>query len=275
LGALNVTLMGDLFRGKERLKVIGYNETVANIGLAIYPIFGGLLAVFGWQFPFFLPVLAVPVGIATLFFLEDSHQKGTENLKDYFIDLFKVLKDFRIILIYIAGFSTFFLLSGAYSTYLPFLSEYRFGFPPWITGILMFFMSFTAAFASSQLVRLNDRYTVKWLLAFSYVFYAVSLFLLIVVNSFVGLMVSVIIFGMGHGINIPSLHTLTTEITSEKNRGAVISLREVFFKLSGTLAPLMMGLLYALNGINAVYISSAIYSLGIFVLLFFSFRKIF
>jgi MFS family permease len=139
----------------------------------------------------------------------------------------------------------------------------------------MFFMSFTAAFAASQLVKLSDRYTVKWLLAFSYVFYAISLFLLMVVRNFVGLMVAVIIFGMGHGINIPSMHTLTTEITSRKNRGAVISLREVFFKLSGTVAPLMMGFLYTLNGIDAVYLFSAIYSLGIFVLLFFSFKKIF
>jgi len=275
LGALNVTLMGDLFRERERLKVIGYNETVANIGLAIYPLIGGMLAIFGWQFPFFLSVLAVPVGIATLFLLEDSHQNDGENLKDYFVDLFKVLKDLRIIFIYIAGFSTFFLFSGAYSSYLPFLSEYKFGFPPWITGILMFFMSFTAAFAASQLVKLSDRYTVKWLLAFSYVFYAISLFLLMVVRNFVGLMVAVIIFGMGHGINIPSMHTLTTEITSRKNRGAVISLREVFFKLSGTVAPLMMGFLYTLNGIDAVYLFSAIYSLGIFVLLFFSFKKIF
>lgn len=55
LGALNVTLMGDLFRERERLKVIGYNETVANIGLAIYPLIGGMLAIFGWQFPFFCP----------------------------------------------------------------------------------------------------------------------------------------------------------------------------------------------------------------------------
>ncbi|WP_113074568.1 MFS transporter [Petrotoga sp. 9PW.55.5.1] len=183
LGALNVTLMGDLFEGKDRIKIIGYNETVANIGLAIYPSIGGLLAIFGWQYPFFLSLLAIPIGILTLVFLEDSHQKEDENFKEYFVGLLKALKDVKIVFIYLAGFSTFFLMSGAYS--------------------------------------------------------------------------------------------LTTQLSTKKNRGAVLSLREVFFKLSGTIAPLMMGWLYAINGLKAVYLFSGIFSLIIFFLFLFVFKKIF
>ena len=56
LGSLNSTLIGDIYSGKERIEAMGYNASVLSVGTATYPTWGAL-AMFGWNFPFILPVL--------------------------------------------------------------------------------------------------------------------------------------------------------------------------------------------------------------------------
>lgn len=274
LGALNITLIGDLFNGEERLKVISYNEIAANLGFALFPVFVGLLALLSWRFPFFLFILAVPIAIFTLIYLEDSKHEKTESFKGYFSELFRTLKDFKILLIYLAGFSTFFFFSGAYSTYFPFLLENNFGFTPLITGFLMMIVSFSAAVTSSQIVKLNKRFTGKWLLTLSYLFFGFALLSMMLSKNVIGLIISLILYGIGHGINLPSLHLLTIDLTNQKSRGAAISFREVCFKISGSISPIMMGWLYSVSGLNLIYLFSGFYSLMFFGFLFFTFKKI-
>ena len=49
LGALNLTLIGDLYSGNQRATAMGYNGSVLSIGTAFYPAVGGALAVIGWH----------------------------------------------------------------------------------------------------------------------------------------------------------------------------------------------------------------------------------
>ena len=55
LGTLNVTVIGDIYDGRERSSALGYNSSVLSVGTASYPAIGGLLATFGWFYPFALP----------------------------------------------------------------------------------------------------------------------------------------------------------------------------------------------------------------------------
>ena len=45
LGSLNITLIGDLYSGQQRVRAMGYNASVLSIGTASYPAIGGLLAI--------------------------------------------------------------------------------------------------------------------------------------------------------------------------------------------------------------------------------------
>jgi ACDE family multidrug resistance protein len=62
LGAINVTVIGDLYTGHERIEAMGYNASVLSIGTAGYPVIGGMLATLGWYYTFALPLVAVPIG---------------------------------------------------------------------------------------------------------------------------------------------------------------------------------------------------------------------
>src|SRR5690625_3647205 len=66
LGALNLTLIGDLYSGNGRATAMGYNGSVLSVGAAAYPAIGGAVAILGWLFAFYLALLGVPVGIFSL-----------------------------------------------------------------------------------------------------------------------------------------------------------------------------------------------------------------
>ncbi len=123
LGALNVTIIGDLFYGEDRVKAMGYNASVLNIGTAVYPSIGGALSLLGWNFPFFLPVLAIPIGLLALFLLEDKSVRNNESIKDYFFNLIRSVRNAKIILLFIGGLSTFIILYGVHLSLL-FLQDF-------------------------------------------------------------------------------------------------------------------------------------------------------
>jgi ACDE family multidrug resistance protein len=47
LGTLNVTVIEDMYGGRERSAALGYNSSVLSVGTASYPAIGGALATFG------------------------------------------------------------------------------------------------------------------------------------------------------------------------------------------------------------------------------------
>ncbi|HUW96094.1 MAG TPA: MFS transporter, partial [Anaerolineae bacterium] len=61
LGAINLTIIGDLYTGQERTEAMGCNSSVLSVGTASYPAIGGILATVGWFYPFLLPLAAIPV----------------------------------------------------------------------------------------------------------------------------------------------------------------------------------------------------------------------
>lgn len=84
LGTLNVTVIGDIYDGRERSSALGYNSSVLSVGTASYPAIGGLLATLGWFYPFALPFAAIPIAIVVMFSLHNPEPRNDDRLRDYF-----------------------------------------------------------------------------------------------------------------------------------------------------------------------------------------------
>jgi len=125
LGSLNVTLVGDLFSGKERVRAMGYNAGVLSIGTASYPATGGAKAALGWYCPFALPLLALPVALPVAVLvatrLDAPEVRGGESLARYLKGVWGSLGRRDVIGILASGTLVFIILYGSYLTYFPFL----------------------------------------------------------------------------------------------------------------------------------------------------------
>ena len=62
---------------------MGLNASILSIGTASYPAIGGALAILGWQYPFILPVVALPVGILVLVSLRNPEPRNRQGTKEY------------------------------------------------------------------------------------------------------------------------------------------------------------------------------------------------
>lgn len=267
LGSINVTLIGDIFEGRDRAAAMGYNASVLSIGTASYPAIGGILATIGWYFPFLLPAAAFPIAFFVLYSLKNPEPVRNQNLKEYLFKAWESIKDIRVIAIFILSISTFILLYGTYLTFLPFLLDSRFSAPPFIIGIFFSIASLATAITSSQLGRLTVKYSGKILLKTAFIIYALS-FLIIPLMPFVWLLIiPLILFGIAQGLNIPSLQTMLTNLAPVENRAAFMSLNGMVLRIGQTLGPIIMGLVFVAFGISGVYYAGAILALLLFLLI--------
>ena len=257
LGSINATIIGDLYSGRQRAAAMGYNASVLSIGTASFPIIGGALATIGWNYPFFLPLLAFPVGLVTLLFLNNPEPQSNQTLSGYFRDTWQSLKSMKIIGVFLISILVFIILYGSYLTYFPFLIGRTFARPPFVIGIIMASMSFTTAITSSQLGRLAKKFSTPSLLGGASGFYALALIIVPHVHHVWLLLIPTVVFGVGHGILIPSLQTMLAELAPMNQRAAIMSLNGMVLRLGQTLGPVFMGIFFAVFSISGVFYAGA------------------
>jgi len=266
LMSLNVTIIGDLYSGRECTTAMGYNASVFNVGTAIYPAVGGALAMLGWYYPFLLSFIAIPVGLLVLFSLKNPEPKMEEHLKKYLSNVWQSIKNRQVVGLSIATIVTFILFYGAYLTYLPILIERSFGASSLIIGLILASMSLTTALASSQMGRLARVYSERNLLKAAFILYALALVIIPFVPNLWALLIPTLIFGVAHGISNPSRLTLLVGLAPIKHRAAFMSISATVLQLGQTLGPLLMGAIFGIWGMAGPFYVGAGLSIVMFAL---------
>lgn len=258
LGSINVTIIGDLYKGKERAAVMGYNASILSVGTAAYPAIGGVLAAIAWFYPFMLPILAVPVGLVVINSLKNPEPESELKLKYYLKSTWKSIQNRNVLAIFVISVITFIILYGSYLTYFPFLLDGSFGASTVTIGLLMSGMSLTTAITSAQLGKLVSYFSEKQLIIFAFLLYAISLVLIAIINNIWILILPVILFGIAQGMNIPSIQTLLASLAPIEYRAAFMSLNGMVLRLGQTLGPVIIGFAYTLWKINGAFYFGAI-----------------
>ncbi len=257
LGTLNVTLVGDLYQGRERSTAMGYNASVLSIATASYPALGGILAAFAWYYPFALPIVAVPIALLVLFSLHNPDVHNEQSLKEYFGNVWGRLKVRQVPGLLFASLATFIILFGPQIYYLPILMGDRFSVGPVFIGVVLSGASLVTALTSSQLGRLTGIFKETSLLKAAFLLYAIALATVPLVGSPWLLLLPAAVFGVAQGINIPNILTLLNGFAPDENRGAFMSVNGSVLRLGQTIGPLLMGLTAATIGASGAYLAAA------------------
>jgi MFS transporter, ACDE family, multidrug resistance protein len=265
LGTLNVTVIGDIYEGRERSSALGYNSSIISVGTASYPAIGGLLATFGWFYPFALPLAALPIAFVVLFSLHNPEPRNDDRLKDYFGKVWENLRDREVFGLIGASLLTFILLFGPQISYLPILMNARFDAPSFMIGAILSGASLTSALTSTQLGRLTSRYSEKSLMKTAFVLYAIALGLVAITPSLLLLLLPAVLFGVAQGINLPNVFSLLNAHAPSENRGAFMSTNGMSLRAGQTIGPLLMASVTGTLGLTGAYLTAA----GLAILAFF------
>ena len=216
LSIISITLIGDLFTGENRTALMGYNASILSIGTAAYPALGGIIAVFGWQYIFYMPLLAIPFAVFVIFGLKIPEPKDDQKMGEYFRRVWKSINQPSVWGLFLVNMLLFVMLYGVYLTYFPILLSERFNATSLHIGLMMSVMSLVTAITSSQLGRISKHVNPKSLLLFGIVFYFLSTVTLLFCQSWILVGIAVVIFGFGHGLFIHSTHNLLLGFASIK-----------------------------------------------------------
>ena len=266
LASLNITMIGDFYSGRERVAAMGYNASVLSIGTAGYPALGGILATFGWHYPYALPWLAIPLGIVVIFQFQDSGPKVPQGMKTYIANALKALGNRQVIGIFFASIMTFILLYGSFLTCFPLLMADAFGASPLIIGLFMACMPLATAVTSSQLDTLVSIFSERTLLKAAFLLYGIALVIIPLTPSLWLFLIPIIVFGIGHGTNWPCIYSLLTALAPVEYRATFLSVNAMIFRLGQTLGPLFMGVVIGTWGITGTFYMGALLSVAVSVL---------
>lgn len=253
LGTINVTMIGDLYSGHERTEAMGYNASVLSLGTGSYPAIGGALALFGWHYPFLLPLLAVPIGLLVLFSLNYTEPRSERSLKDYFTNLFRSVGNRRVVGLLSITLATFVILFGAQVTYLPILIENSFGASVLVVGLLLATASAATALTSWQLGRITRHVSQKHLIIVAFGLYTVALTLVPLAPSLYLLVIPTLIFGTAQGLNLPNVFSMLTSSVSSDNRGALLALNGMVLRTGQAIGPLLMSATATIISVDGAY----------------------
>ena len=257
LGALNVTIIGDLYSGSRRTAAMGLNASVLSIGTASYPLIGGALASLGWYYPFYLPLVAIPMGLIVLTALHNPEPRNIEGFKDYLRGTWGYLKNLKVAALFAAGVLTFIILYGAILTYFALLLDESFHASAFTIGLVMSVMALTTAIVSSQLGRMVRWFSEATLIKAAFAMYALALALIPLMPSLWFLLIPMIIFGIAMGINMPSIQTLVAGLAPMEYRAAFMSINATMLRLGQTVGPPLVGLFYVYGGSDAAFYAVA------------------
>ncbi|WP_244963536.1 MFS transporter [Oceanidesulfovibrio marinus] len=265
LGPLNITIIGDLFSGQRRTAALGLNASILALAVAAYPVVGGSLAIFGWYVPFFLPILAVPLGCIVLFKLGNPEPKEQQQIGEYFRAILAGIRNPQVLGLLLATVATFIILYGPFLTYLPVVLHRAFGATSFTIGCIISVASLMTAVVASQLGRLIARFSERRLFKFAFLLYAVACALMAHMDGLWWFVLPIALFGLGQGLNLPSVQSLLTSYAPMEQRGAFMAVNGMALRLGQTLGPLVMGGLYAFFGINGVFYGGSVVAVVMFV----------
>ncbi|MES9995950.1 MFS transporter [Desulfovibrio aminophilus] len=263
LGVLNATLIGDLFDGRERATAMGYNGGVQALGTALFPALGGLLAHLGWNWPFLMNILALPLALTVALFLENPEPRRGQPFGAYMRSALSRMGTRRALSLFTLTLGTFIILFGAFVTYLPVLLHEQFGAMPVETGCIISLSALATALAASQLGRLSSRFGELSLLRTSFLLYIAALLFMPRLPALWLSALPIMLLGLAQGLNLPSLMTLLSGVAGLENRAAVMAVNGMLLRLGQTVAPLLMGLVFAGFGLSAVFTAAALLALGL------------
>ncbi|MFB6183798.1 MAG: MFS transporter [Haloarculaceae archaeon] len=237
LVTLAITLVGDFYDGARQNTVLGVNASTMEAGAAAYPLVGGVLATIRWNVPFLFFGTSVLVGLFAIAALPEPEGRRSTDVRTYLGRLRDAALDPRALVLFGTIFALFFVLYGAVMTAVPLLLSDEFGLSSGTIGLVVGMVSVSTAVVSWKYGWLSQRRSGPELIALGFGMVGASLLGVWLSSSAVAVGASLLAFGVGFGIVMPSIDVTVMSLVSNRLRAGVMSLRTSVLRLGQTLGP--------------------------------------
>jgi MFS family permease len=269
LATINVSWAADLFDDDDRVKIMAYIGATQNIGSGILPIIGGFLASIAWFYPFLISLMALPLGIYLLVFMEEESQEKIDksvNTRSFITYAWQHLNDRIVIEIVFMTGAFIFIGFGALITYLPIFLKDTFNTPETIIGIIVGSRAVMGVITATRLSIITKYFSYRIIIFISFITVAVGMLIIPYSSNQWVIILTTMCYGGAFGLLRPSLQYLLLEHAPTNLRSTFASASNFGLRLSQTLSPIFAGLYLTFGSFEELYILAAI--LAIFMAIF-------
>jgi MFS family permease len=207
------TLIVDYWEGPARRRALGFQASALGFGGAMFPIVGGLLAEFGWRWPFALYLCTIPLAVVAAVTLKDvpRFQATREESGSHFPRSLAVV----VLLLAALGMLVLYTIPLRVPFYLREL-----GYPsPTLAAFAVALPSLAAAFTALNAGLLQSRISHEGLVGLSFAAMALGYATVAGSGGVSGMCIGLVACGIGFGINTPNLVAWLQSRTPVNMRG--------------------------------------------------------
>jgi ACDE family multidrug resistance protein len=255
---VSMAVIGDLFTGQKRAEAMGLFITINYTGYIVYPFIGGILAGVGWNYPYLLFFLAVPLGVVALLYLDCPVPERRPGLREYMGNSLRFMATPRSLWLFSVALIGSIVFYGTYLTYFTLFLGTHFQASPFIVGLFVSFMGLAIALASSVMGILTKRLSSVSLVIIACFFYACAMLIIPVFDGLWIMLLPSIIIGIAHGLNLPSQNVMAASAAPTENRAGFMAAQGSFRMLGMTIGPPLTGLVRAISNIHTAFIAAGL-----------------
>lgn len=255
LGALNVALISNFFRGQERIRLLGYNHSVLSIGTTVLPLVSGQLAALEWRLPFVLPSVGLLVAVAVAIVVPLSTSAAER------VSVAITVPRGTLALLLMVSTVTYAILFGPFLNYVQERVRELDPASPTLyqqIGVIVGLMSLVTTLGAAFVGRLSARFSLLMLLQLACVFYAAAMVLYLIMPSFWLLVIPTALFGFAQALNQPVVQALVAELSPPSRLATVLSLNRTAALVGQTIGPVLFGGIYRGTGLDGVFVVGAV-----------------
>lgn len=269
IAAASLGILGNMYEGEARSQALGYaTSTLTIMGIA-FPLLGGWVGSFHWQWAFGLYAVGLPLAILAARFLpKKSSPKTQGDVKDVASKLRQVLgRPYTLRLL--CTLSLVSIAMYAVVIYAPQYLKQTIDATSVVNGIVLASRAIGAAVISAfGAKRLAQRLGQRTTVAIGLGLMALTLSTIPVLHQLGWILVTAIFFGVGFGLVLPTLYGTLANLAPPDLKSSVLAAGTGAGFLGQFISPILLGPVLAYCGLQWVFYAAAIVALLAGLLLF-------
>ncbi len=269
IAAASLGILGNMYKGEARSQALGYaTSTLTIMGIA-FPLLGGWVGSFHWQWAFGLYGVGLPLAILAARFLpEKSSPKTKVDAKDAGSKLRQVLgRPYTLRLL--CTLSLVSIAMYAVVIYAPQYLKQTIDATSVVNGIVLASRAIGAAIISAfGAKRLAQRLGQPTTVAIGLGLMALTLSTIPILHQLGWILVTAVFFGVGFGLVLPTLYGTLANLAPPDLKSSVLAAGTGAGFLGQFISPILLGPVLASCGLEWVFYAAAIVALLAGLLLF-------
>ncbi|HSU51637.1 MAG TPA: MFS transporter [Segetibacter sp.] len=246
-----ITLIADYFEGVERQKFVGLQIAFMSIGGILFIGLGGILADIGWRYPFLIYLFSLLVlPLAILFLKEPAIVQKTNQSNSY-------AKSPTIIWMLFFNTMLMWILFFLIPVQIPFhLKAIGVEKNSLIGGAIAMSTAFSAV-SSFSYSKIKGRLSFLSVFSMGYFLMAAGFVCISLSNTYLFVVVAMILSGLGMGMMIPNTNMWVMKIAPAQIRGKEIGKLTTFWFLGQFLSPILVFPVLKILSISSTFLLAA------------------